>query len=348
MITVIFAGGSGTRLWPMSTPDYPKHLLALTGDKTLAQYAYERSKSISKDVYLVTDSSHSERLKEQIPSLPNDSYIIEPGRRGTAGCLIAALVAISRTHDPDEPIAFLPADHHIRDKASFSHTFNVAGQVAGQNKKIVLIGTEPYYPATGFGYIEKGAVFDEASYTFNVQAFKEKPSYTLAQKYLKSGNYLWNCGYFVASLNTFVETIKKLNRPLYDIYTKLRSSSSSEEFDKLYLGLDNDSIDYALMEKADNLLVIPALFDWMDLGSYTDLHKASARDENGNYVKGSEIEIKDVENSFIYNSEKKPLAVIGLDNIVVVNTAEGILVARKDLAQQIGEITKRLTEKNNP
>jgi len=344
MIIVIIAGGPGTRLWPLSTPEYPKHLLKIGGDKlSLLQNTYQRAKSLTDDIYIVSETSHIEYVKRQLSDLPNSSFIVEPGRRGTANCIVAALEYISKYHDKDEPIASIHADHYIRDNDGFSHTFKIADQTAKKEKRIVLVGVEPNYPATGFGYIKKGKLLSEEPYVYNVDSFEEKPGYSSAKQYFSSGNYLWNCGYFVGTLNTFISSMQKYSPELYSNY-QLLEKASSNSYQKTYLNFESEAIDYALIEKVPNLLVIPASFDWMDLGSYTDLHKAIGGDQNGNHIHGL-VEIESVENSFIQNFEDKPIAVVGLDNIAVINTKDGILVARKDLAQKIGDVSKRISNK---
>ncbi len=342
MISVIVAGGSGTRLWPLSTSAYPKHLLKLTGKQSLICYTLERAKSISISVYVVTDASHADLVREQLPSLKEEVFIIEPARRGTASCIVAALDLIAkRGHDKDEPVAILPADHYIRDTAGFTHSFKLAETFSKKEGKIVLVGAKPYYAATGFGYIEKDGLVDKKSLVCKVKSFKEKPTYVVANEYFKSGNYLWNCGYFVGSLHTFLSAMKADAPELLKNYQALQAAHKPDDYKKTYLSLENNSIDYALIEKVKHLLVVPATFDWMDLGSYEDLHNASESDEKGNHVMGQDVEVEGVEQSFIQNHEDKPVAVIGLDNVVVVNTKNGLLVARKDLAQQVGEVSKR-------
>jgi mannose-1-phosphate guanylyltransferase len=342
MITVIIAGGSGTRLWPLSTPDYPKHLLRLNGqDKTLLQNTYERAKLISSAVYVLPEISHAHHVKDQLADLTDDAFIIEPARRGTASCIVAALEHVGKFENADEPIAFLSADHYIRDSDGFAHSFRVAGKTSQKEGRIVLVGVEPDHPATGFGYIQKDGLFDENSFVYNVDSFKEKPDFDIAKKYVKSGNYLWNCGYFVGSLNTFKNSMKQYAPGMYKNYEALMATKNADEYQKTYLGFKNDTIDYALIEHVDDLLVVPASFDWMDLGSYADLHKAVESDQRGNHVYGDKVEIEDVENSFIQNYDNKPMAVIGLDNVVVINTKHGIVVARKDMAQKVGDVSKR-------
>jgi mannose-1-phosphate guanylyltransferase/mannose-6-phosphate isomerase len=342
MLSVIIAGGSGTRLWPLSTPDYPKHLLKLTGSRSLVCYAYERAKSISSTVLVLTEEGHADHVKKALDELPEDAFIIEPARRGTASCIVAALAQIKkRGLDSNEPIAFLPADHYVRDTAGFARSFKLAESLAKSENRIVLVGVEPNYPATGFGYIQKNGLFDDKGSVFEVHSFKEKPEYAVANKYFKSGDYLWNCGYFVGTLSTFLDAMKAHTPALLKNYESLINAKDNGAFQKEYLGFENNSIDYALIEKVDNLLVVQAAFDWMDLGSYTDLHKAVDSDEVGNHIHGDTVELHNVENSFVQNHEEKPVAVIGLDNVVVVNTKDGILVARKDLAQHVGDVSKR-------
>jgi len=347
MIAVIIAGGSGTRLWPLSTNSYPKQLLKLTGDKSLVQNTYLRAKSIADTVYVVPDVSHAHHLKKQLPELGEDNFIIEPGRRGTANCILTALCHIAKRHKADEPIAFLSADHHIRDIEGFAHSFNIAAEASVANNAITLIGIEPTYPATGFGYIERDGEAGGAKDVYKVSSFKEKPDFVTARDYMTSGKYLWNCGYFVGSINTFVNSMKLFTPNLYENYKKLMAikDDKSKEFEKTYLNLEKDSIDYALIEKVKNLLVVPASFDWIDLGSFKDLHAANLSDEFGNHFRGKNIEYLDVANSYVRNEEDKPIAIIGLDNAVVINTKDGILVSRKDLSQKVGDIAKKIQTK---
>lgn len=346
MITVIIAGGSGTRLWPLSTSDYPKHLLNLTGDRTLLQMAYDRAKNVGDKIYVVTEQSHSDHVKSQLPDLPDDAVLIEPGRRGTAHCIVMALDVIARTGNMDEPIAFIHSDHYVRDVEGFARSIHLAGKVSDEQNEITLVGIEPTFPATGFGYIERDGLIDEASGAHRVASFKEKPDYDTAREFLDSGNYLWNCGYFVGSVNTFWNEINASAPELQNSVMTLKSVEDypSDEYNSAYVSLDSQIIDYALSERSNNLVVVSATFDWMDIGSFKDLHDVVDRDENGNYLKGDSIYALDVQNVYIRNEETKPIAVIGLDNVIVVNTPDGILVSRKDASHRTGEVAKKLQE----
>ena len=211
-------------------------------------------------------------------------------------------------------------------------------------KKIALIGIEPTYPATGFGYIEKGGEVGEFKGIYKVNSFKEKPNFEVAKKYVKGGNFLWNCGYFVGSVSTFLKEMREYSPELEDNYSKLKKISDvrSQEYINTYLSFDNEVIDIALIEKSKDLVVVPASFDWMDVGNFKDLHEANDSDEFGNYAKGKNIYSLENENSYIRNETSTPVAVIGLDNIVVINTKNGILVARKDLSHKVGAIAKKI------
>lgn len=341
MIVVIIAGGSGTRLWPLSTPDYPKHLLQVNEHKlSLLQHAYRRAARLTDRIYVVSEASHITHVKGQLTDLPAEAFIVEPGRRGTANCIIAALAHISRRHPADEPIAFIHSDHYIRDVDGFARSFRLAEKVTAQQQRIVLIGVEPTGPATIFGYIEKGQPLAGEDSVFNVKSFKEKPDSATAKRYVDSGRYLWNGGYFVGSLEVFLGNMKRSAPELADHYQQLAEAGAGQ-YNKLYLSFATEAIDYALIEKVPDLLVVPATFDWMDLGSFSDLHRAAGGDQQGNYLSGP-VQVEEVTNSYVRNEEAKPLAVIGLDNVIVINTPAGVLVVRKDLDQKVGDLSKRL------
>jgi mannose-1-phosphate guanylyltransferase len=345
MITVIIAGGSGTRLWPLSTSKYPKHLLKLTSERTMLQTAYDRASKLGDTIYVVTESSHSEHVRLQLPDLPDSAFLIEPGRRGTAHCIIFALDVIAREHDHDEPVAFIHSDHHVRDVGGFARSFAVAAKISQSYDQITLIGIEPTFPSTSFGYIERDSFIDANNGVYSVRSFKEKPDLDTAQAYLESGNYLWNCGYFVGSVNTFLREMRLSAPDLHDKFERLTTISKVgiDEYNDAYLSFDNQAIDFALIEKAKSLMVVSASFDWMDVGSFKDLHDVVPQDASGNYFYGDNIHSIDVSNVYVRNEESdKPIAVIGLDNIVVVNTPDGILVSRKDVSHRTGEIAKKL------
>ena len=345
MIAVIIAGGSGTRLWPLSTSTQPKQLLALTSERTMVQQAYDRARKLGDTIYVVTEASHAGALRAQLPELPDEAFLIEPGRRGTAHCIVLALDYINRHHDRTEPIAFIHSDHNVRDTQGFAHSFDTAARISRERGCITLIGIEPTFPSTGFGYIQRDGVIDVQAGVYNVESFKEKPDYETAKQYVESGNYLWNCGYFVGSVEVFMREMQRSAPDLWSNYQTLASIADfgSEAYNQAYLALDNQVIDIALIEKAHQLAMVSASFDWMDIGNFKDLHDAVTKDEAGNYAYGDNIHTIDVASTYIRNEQPdKPVAVIGLDNVVVVNTPDGVLVARRDVAAKCGDIAKQL------
>ena len=349
MIVCIIAGGSGTRLWPLSTSEYPKHLMKINGsDRSLLQNTYDRAKLTASQIYVVTEASHAHHVKDQLPDLSDDNFIIEPARRGTASCTVAAMAYIAERHGREEPLAVISADHYIRDVEGYVHSFRVAAETAASQKRIVMIGVEPDHPSTGFGYIKKAEIFDEERLIYEVDSFKEKPDYDTALEYLKSGKYLWNCSYPIAPISTFLERMESVAPQWAENFNLLVDAKDGQEYLDRYLGFENTSIDFALLDYVEDLMVVPASFDWMDLGSYADLHKAVGSDKEGNYIrKGDNVEIEDVENCYVENHDKDtPVALVGLNNVVVVNTSNGVLVARKDLGQKVGVVAKRIAKKN--
>lgn len=343
MIVVINAGGSGSRLWPLSTPEYPKHLLTLTGKESLLQNAYQRAKQLSSDIYIITEASHAHHVKSQLPELSSDAFVIEPARRGTAGCLLAGLYQVQRKHDKNEPIAFLHADHVIRDVEGFVYSFQLAAESSKEHHKITLIGIEPDEPSSAFGYIQKEQKVLDSGLLYSVKGFKEKPDFELAKEYLRSGKYLWNAGYFVGSVATFENALQKFSPEWFEYYQKLVAAKTEKDYKDTYLTLESDAIDYMLMEKDPELLVVPASFDWMDVGSFSDVYKALEADVRGNHIDARKIAIEDVENSLIINQEpEKQIGIIGLDNVVVINTKHGLLITRKDQDQKVKQIVEKL------
>lgn len=341
MIVVIIAGGSGTRLWPISTPAYPKHLLRLVNDDSLIQNTLTRARKLTTDdkIFVITDASHSSHVHDQLADIDRTHIFAEPARRGTASCILLALYEAEKAGlGKDEPIAFLWADHLIRDEKGFIVTFKRAAKLSEKHKKVVFIGVEPTYPTTGLGYMEHGDKFDGEENAYELVKFHEKPEAATARKYFASGNFFWNTGYLVTSINTFVKFAEQYAPDYKDSYDRLLRA---KDLDHEYLKLDNIAVDYAFSEKIRGGVVMPGNFDWVDIGSFKDLHNINQQDDAGNHIKGSAIESESTTNSYIENTTETPVAVIGLDNVVVVNTPNGVLVTNKNYAQKVGDVAKR-------
>jgi len=343
MIAVIIAGGSGTRLWPLSTKDYPKHLLKLTNERSLLQNTYDRLKDLTEDIFVITERSHSKYVYRQLPELPRRRIIAEPSRRGTASCFVLALSEIKRRKLDDQAIFFLWADHLISDRKAFSQTIEEGAKVAESEGKLVFVGVEPTYASTGFGYVQKGGKYTkEFKNIFALKQFVEKPNSATAKLYLKSKNYLWNTGYMIGTVGTFEREIKEHSPRLWNDYQDLCGTKLSINRRRLYLDFISEPIDTALSEHVPDGLVVPGQFDWADVGSFHDLHGASELDKTGNHLSGENIELENVTDSYVRNETDVPVAIIGLENIAVITTENGILVTSKAHAQKVGDISKRL------
>lgn len=341
MVSVIIAGGSGTRLWPLSTHEYPKHLLKLTDDKSLLQNTVDRALRLTskEKIFVMPEASHSSHVIEQLPEIAKSNFLIEPARRGTASCVAWALVEIKKRGLTDEPIVFLWGDQLIHNTDGFVASVLRAGEVSADQKKIVFMGIEPTYPSTGFGYIHKGKALENWVNVFELKTFKEKPKADMADKYFASGDYLWNIGNLVGCVNVFEQKMKAQAPQMWSRYKKLLESDNPT---KTYLGLDSIALEYELSENMIDALVMAGNFDWVDLGSFKDLHDISTQDSNGNYINGEFIELDGTTNSYVRNESKIPIAIIGLDNVVVVNSPNGVLVSNKNFAQKVGDIAKKL------
>lgn len=344
MIVVIIAGGSGTRLWPLSTHDYPKHLLSLTNDRSLLQNTFDRVKDLSDNVFIITEKSHSKFVRQQLPDLARKNFLIEPARKGTASCVILALAEIKRRKLSNQAILFIWADHLIQDSKMFAISAEQAGTLAESTERPVFIGVEPTFASTGFGYMQKGKKVKKD--VFELNQFVEKPDKKTAEHYFKSGKYLWNTGYLTGTLTTFEREIKAHAPRLWNYYQSLCNVHFPQTSKKIYLDFVSEALEYALSEHIPDALVIPGKFDWADVGSFKDLHTASLQDKLGNHISGHKIEMDNVKNSLIRNDSELPVAVIGLENVAVIVTENGILVTNKEQAQKVGDLSKKLQAEN--
>jgi len=319
-------------------------LLALTGESSLLQNTYKRAKLIGNEVYVVTEASHSDEVATQLPSLESHQLIIEPGRRGTASCIALALARLRQHHSESEEVVFLHADHHITDAEGFALTVRAAAGAAKTRHAIALIGLQPTFPATGFGYIQYGEelAVEGGLPVYKVTSFKEKPAVDVAEAYLESGHYLWNLGLFASSIEVFEHDMDRYAPDLGKAYHDLLATNGDEPAQSAaYLALESHPIDTALIEKTPNLVVIPGSFDWADIGSFFDLHKIlSEAATDGNAIEG-DVHMIECEDSMIH-ATTKPIIAIGLSGIVVVDTPDGLLVCSKEKSQLVGELSKKL------
>jgi len=336
---VIMAGGKGERFWPLSREKFPKQLLSLIGKKSLLQETVARIQPLipPRDILVVTRRSLARTIERQLPQVPQKNIISEPVGRNTAPCIGLAAKMIKE----DAVMVVLPADHIVSQRGKFLDTLKKAVTLAGETKNLITIGIKPTYPATGYGYIETGARAKQQSTSdkrqvFRVKRFVEKPGKKRAEKFLKSDRFFWNSGMFVWKKSVILEAIRRYMPSLYQRLQMI----SSKNISKLYPGLPNVSIDYGIMEKAKNSLVIPADFSWEDLGSWESLDKFLLRDKKKNAIMGR-VSMMDTRNCTIVN-KKGLLSAIGISDLIIVSTEDVTLVFPKGKGQQVKKLVEKL------
>lgn len=346
---VIMAGGGGTRFWPLSRVSTPKQFLNITGNDSMINDTIKRIKDIipSDKIIIVTNKSQQKTLDKIIlDDIPRENILVEPVGRNTAACIAYAALDI-RKRCSEAIMGVFPSDHYIKDINEFQKVLNAACDIAEDTDKLVTIGIKPTFPSTGYGYIR----YDKDKVTvakkkeaFDVLDFVEKPNALKAKSYLKSGNYLWNSGMFVwktsVILKSFERFLPRLYRKIIEIEPLLGTKKEKDMLEKVYPNLPNISIDYGIMERADNVVVIPGDFGWSDVGSWDSLGTLFPTDENGNIVKGDFVDI-DTHNSIIY-SNGRLVATVGLENMIVVETCDALLVCPKKRAQDVKIVVERL------
>jgi len=346
---VIMAGGGGTRLWPISRKEHPKHLLPLLGERTLFQNTLDRLEGFvpPERVYIVTTAEQEQELKAQAPQLPAENFLIEPMPRGTASVVgLAAEVLVK--HDPDAVMLVLPADHFIRNRDLFHLLIRSAVQVA-RNDYLVTLGITPTFPATGYGYIQWDAVLPEKfDYpVYRVQHFTEKPEEPQARIMLAEGGHSWNSGMFIwradRILNEFSRQMPDLKEELVRIGAAWGTSEQEAILQKAWLRLKPETIDYGIMEHAANVAVLPAEgLEWSDIGSWDSLFDVLVPDEDGNVVVNSDHMPLETHNSLVYSSGKKLIVTIGVDDLVVIDTGDALLVCHRDQTQKVRQVIANL------
>ena len=339
------AGGQGTRFWPWSTEGCPKQFLNVVGDSPLISQTFDRLKALfpPEDIFVVADAKYEKLTRECLPLLGRDNYICEPCPRNTAPCLILSNITLSSA-DPEASVLVVPADHYIPDNDLFSQQFDDALSLTDR-PLIVTAGIPPDSPHTGYGYInvdreDSSQVGDTRFYA--VSAFKEKPGRQLAQEYMDAGTYFWNSGMFVYNLTHFKSFLETYAPYYYEQYLKLSASRHNQhEFERIFSRITPESIDFALMEKIKEVKMLEAEFTWNDVGSWSSVFDALAKDSGNNANPGGQVLIN-TKDSLVFSTQDKPIAVIGLEGVTVVHTENGILVADLDNLQQIKEVTKLL------
>lgn len=370
LYSVILAGGGGTRFWPLSREELPKQILNISGNDIMINETINRFKELIsyEATYIVTNQRQKEMLTKVLhKSVPIGNILVEPEMRNTAPCILLAAMKIYKEHG-DGVMSVFPADHYISDNKKYIQTLGKAAALAETTDNLVTIGIEPTYPSTGYGYIQytkdkSHFIFSDKAETssenknindlsknmlyedvYNVIKFVEKPDFEKARNYIESKDYFWNSGMFIWKISTIIDNFKRYLPRLYNwmlIYQDAIGTNMEEEsLKKAYKMIQNISIDYGIMERSNEVLVVAGDFGWNDIGSWDSLGALFPPDNKGNIVKADLIEL-DTQDSIIYG-QGKLIATIGLKNMIIVNTKDALLICPKNRAQEVKEIVNKL------
>jgi mannose-1-phosphate guanylyltransferase len=354
---VILAGGRGTRFWPLSRKKRAKQLLALDGKQSMIQQTVARLLPLApaRQFWIITNDDLRPAILKQLPKLPKAQVLAEPTGRNTAPAIGLAAFLLLREH-PDAVLGLFPSDHVIADEKNYRATIECGIEIAASGENIVVLGIRPTRPETGYGYIEAGSVF--AGDALRVRRFTEKPDVEKAASFLAAGNYFWNSGMFLWSASTLVNALRehlpKTAPLLEEIAATFGTRKFAATFRKLYPKCESISVDYALLEprsakgeQASNIICLPADFGWNDLGSWTALHEhhtAKSSPREGNLINGAGAFILNASGNYVH-SPGKFVAIVGVNNLVVVETDDALLITTRQQAQDVGKVVKYLDEK---
>ncbi len=343
---VIMAGGTGTRLWPLSRKRRPKQALRLIGDRTMFQHAVDRLAPLfpPERILVVTGEEQAAILRPQAPQLPDENFILEPMGRDSGPAVGLGAIYLKK-RDPDAVMAVLTADHYIANTERFRAVLAAAEEVARQHY-IVTLGITPQYPSTGFGYIRQGARLGEFGgfAVYRAEAFTEKPDAATAARFVESGRYTWNSGMFIWRVDQVLEEFA-WQRPLFyqqlqEIEAALGSSQEREVLARIWPQVEKISVDYAIMEGARNVAVIPVEIGWSDVGSWATLLEILPGDEGGNVVTGEHVAVDTV--NTLVRSDARLVVTIGVEDLIIVDTEDALLICRRDRAQDVRALVQQL------
>ncbi len=345
---ILMAGGVGSRFWPVSTSDFPKqfHDMLGTGD-TLIQKTFSRLSKIipQENIFILTNEKYNNIVMEQLPEIEQRQVVLEPAMRNTAPCILYAALKIQK-ENPDAVMIVAPSDHWIEDENAFNENIKTCFESCLKEPILATLGIQPTFPNTGYGYIE----FDqsETSRIKKVNEFKEKPTYQKAKEYIESGNYLWNAGIFMWSISTIVDAFKNYQPVLFSLlYKGMDVYNTPEETDfieKNYPNAENISIDYAILEFSKSIYVLPATFDWNDLGTWGSLYEKLDKDSNANAVVNAKVIAENASGNMIRTTKDKIVVVDGLQDYIIVDKDEVLLIYPKSKEQDIKKVSQKVKD----
>lgn len=343
---VIMAGGGGTRFWPLSRKNLPKQLLNLSGRDIMVNETLDRLQGLveAQDLFVVTNIAQAELMYTETKGrLQKDHILAEPAARNTAACIGYAAMEINKKYG-DGVMCVLPSDHFIKDLARFREVIQAGVDIAEKTNQLVTIGITPTFPSTGYGYIK----FEEEKkgQAYAVEEFVEKPDVETAKEYLASGRYLWNSGMFIWKASVILEQFQNLLPDIYqcleEIGNAMGTSFEKEVIERVYPNIPKISIDYGIMERAEEVVVLAGDFGWNDVGSFDALEAIYEADENGNILYGEHVGV-DTKNCISY-AQNKLIATIGVEDLVIVETKDAVLVCPKERSQDVKQIVEKLAE----
>ncbi|WP_456440924.1 mannose-1-phosphate guanylyltransferase [Psychroserpens sp.] len=343
---ILMAGGVGSRFWPISTQDFPKqfHDMLGTGD-TLIQKTFSRLANIipKENIFILTNERYNDLVFEQLPEITKRQVVLEPAMRNTAPCILYAALKIQKENE-DAVMIVAPSDHWIEDEKAFTDNVQQAFDFCSKNDTLMTLGIQPTFPNTGYGYIE----FDKSnsSNIKSVNQFREKPDYETAKQFIAQGNFLWNAGIFMWSVSSVVNAYKKNQPNLYQLFEKgieVYNTDFEDDFIRDNYGkAENISVDYAIMESSKNVYVIPATFDWNDLGTWGSLYDKLDKDENNNAVVNARTLTEDASGNMIRTKADKIVVVDGLQDYIIVDKDEVLLIFPKTKEQDIKKVLQNV------
>ena len=338
------AGGMGSRFWPMSTPDKPKQFIDILGTgKTLLQQTVARFLPICplENMWIVTAGKFSDIVREQIPGLPDSNILLEPCMLNTAPCIAYATWKIKKKN-PDANIVISPSDHVVMNEAEFVRVIARGVEFTAHGDSILTLGIKPTRPETGYGYIKRSGPEVEEE-IFKVEAFKEKPDRETAESYLQEGGYTWNAGIFIWKASVIEQAFRNFQPAIARVFDELEevffSEREAQSIAEVYPGIQKISIDYAVMEHADNIYVLPADFGWSDLGTWGTLHELSGRDEDLNAVVGNGVKLIESKECMVFTDGNLRMVLQGLDGYIVAEHQGVLLVCKREEEQRITEFS---------
>jgi mannose-1-phosphate guanylyltransferase len=348
---IIMAGGIGSRFWPISRTSYPKQFIDILGTgKTLIQHTYDRFLKIcpKENIYIVTNENYTELVKTQLPDMTDGQILTEPVMRNTAPCVAYGSFKIE-SMNPDAVVVVAPSDHLIMDEAGFVKTIEESLKTASERQCLVTLGIKPSRPDTGYGYIQyTDEVIDDNFY--KVKTFTEKPTLDIAKTFIQSGDFLWNAGIFVWSAKAIVSAFSSHLPDMFDTFAEARSVYNTEDekahINNAYQQCTNISIDYGIMEKADNVYVIPSEFGWSDLGTWASVYQLADKDYVGNAVIPSEkVIMYDSSNCMVNMPEEKLVIIKGLHDYIVVESNNTLLICPREDEQNVKQVVADVKQK---